>query len=258
MNNLLITESEKNRILNMHKSRYPLNNLIYEQNTFLRNEKSILDNGYEEVTEINLPDGQYKKEGSGDTFELTDLNDKKTGYYIISVFSIRGSYGGEPVGVINKKLTEDVKKIFFKDLGYKPEPLKPSLTINENTLLNSGIPEDVMDKINYQTENLGKEVTVVGGKCVLSLEKTFYPANDDVNEIYEFDFSKTVPNLTGQFQLKIGTSDYLNNRAGVKIPGDFPAKENTQFVAFLENPLQGTLCYVNRKGTPTFKEGIIN
>jgi hypothetical protein len=83
-----------------------------------------------EVTEINLPDGEYQKKGSGNYIKIYDHNEKFTGYVIISKLMIRGSWNGEPIDIISKqpdgKDSNLTSKIFYDNVNYVPEENAPT------------------------------------------------------------------------------------------------------------------------------------
>lgn len=83
-----------------------------------------------EVTEINLPDGEYQKKGSGNYIKIYDYNEKFTGYVIISKLTIRGSWNGEPIDIISKqpdgKDSNLTSKIFYDNVNYVPEENAPT------------------------------------------------------------------------------------------------------------------------------------
>ena len=72
----------------------------------------LVKSGYKEVSEINLPDGEYNKGGSGYEIEINQGN-TPTGYVLVVHNGIRGMWSG-PITVSGKKVDEDVYKIFYK------------------------------------------------------------------------------------------------------------------------------------------------
>ena len=72
----------------------------------------LIQKGYKEVSEINLPDGEYTKGGSGSEIEINQ-GDTPTGYIIIVRNGIRGPWSG-PITVSGKKVDEEFYKIFYK------------------------------------------------------------------------------------------------------------------------------------------------
>ncbi len=112
-NRFNLNEEEKNRIRGLHG--------INEQNTdFLEKSyvKPLLDKGYIEVTNIDLPDGDYLKRGGAHSIDLQNSDGSSTGYRIITTRGIRGMHSGE-IGLIGGNLPGDysVYKIMYnKDL----------------------------------------------------------------------------------------------------------------------------------------------
>jgi len=247
----ILTPEEKKTILNQHKSGKHIvnenfqkllthklgrvNPLISEQTTsdFLETSyvKPLVDAGYTQVQEINLPDGEYKKEGGGYRVDLMGSNDTSTGYSIVTNSGIRGQWGGQAVTLSGKKLGGvDVYKIFFKESGYKaPEAPKATITINESTLSSAGIPANII-------QANAPIVKPTAGKGTFQINGS--------NDLYGFDFSKTLPSLNGKYYLLTETSEYLN-----KTVPNLKSKVGTQFVAFVNQTMSGTAIYIDEKGT---------
>ena len=72
----------------------------------------LIQDGYKEVSEINLPDGEYNMGGSGYQIEI-NKGDTPTGYVLVVRNGIRGNWSG-PITVSGKKVNEKVYKIFYK------------------------------------------------------------------------------------------------------------------------------------------------
>jgi hypothetical protein len=72
----------------------------------------LVQKGYKEVSEINLPDGEYTKGSGGYEMEINQ-GDTPTGYVLVVRNGIRGMWSG-PITVSGKKVDEEVYKIFFK------------------------------------------------------------------------------------------------------------------------------------------------
>ena len=252
----ILTPEEKKTILNQHKGgRHIVNEnfqkllthklgsvnpLISEQNAidFLETSyvKPLVDAGYTQVQEINLPDGEYRKEGGGYRIDLmgsgdVTQNNMSTGYSIVTNSGIRGVWGGQAVTLSGKKLGGvDVYKIFFKESGYKaPEAPKATITINESTLSSAGIPANIV-------QANAPIVKPTAGKGTFQINGS--------NDLYGFDFSKTLPSLNGKYYLLTETSEYLN-----KTVPNLKSKVGTQFVAFVNQTMSGTAIYIDEKGT---------
>lgn len=142
--------------------------LILEQNEeFLENQvKELLGQGYQEVKEINLPNGVYTLGGAGYRIDLKSPDGKQTtGYSIITRSGIRGMYSGT-VQIQNKTIgnpyTSQVYKILFKDVGYKGQQTA-AMTITTKT--SQQIPQEVLDADapNIDVQN-GKGSFMVNGK----------------------------------------------------------------------------------------------
>lgn len=95
--------------------------LLSEQNDFLDESyvRPLIDKGFKEVTEINLPDGEYVKNGSGYQINIMSSDNKFTGYSLVVNRGIRGEWSG-PITVTGKNTDESTYKIMFKESGYVP------------------------------------------------------------------------------------------------------------------------------------------
>ena len=195
LNNL--TEQEKNSIREQHtggmevvtKNFSRLMNgksgdskpLIKEQDDdkFLEGHvANVTKDGYKQVNKISLPDGEYKKQGSGYQVNLYDSDGKTfTGYVIVTTSGIRGAWNNQPENVTNGTI-RDAYKIFFKDSGYKgPSEEKPIKTIKTKELIY--LPQEIIDAPPPRTN-------IVNGKGSFKLKN---------GNLYAYDFSD-VTNLT--------------------------------------------------------------
>jgi len=214
-----------------------VNPLLSEQmgnEDFLENSyvKPLVDEGFKQVNEINLPDGTYKKKGSGYRIDLMDGDGKTfTGYCVITTNGIRGVWNGEAVELTSKDLpTENVYKIFFKESGYKPkEAQTPAYTITENSLVSSQIPAVIINAAPPLTNS-------VGGKGKFKIEGS--------NDLYAYDLSSKLPRAEGEYYFICETSDYLNQN----YPGKYNAKEGTQYCGLVDEDAYGNILYVNNDG----------
>jgi hypothetical protein len=105
---------------------------------------NVLKDGYKQVNKISLPDGEYKKQGSGYQVNLYDRDGKTfTGYVIVTTSGIRGAWNNQPENVTNGTI-RDAYKIFFKDSGYKgPSEEKP--VANYTTSNFQQLPQEIID-----------------------------------------------------------------------------------------------------------------
>ena len=195
LNNL--TEQEKNSIREQHtggmevvtKNFSRLMNgksgdskpLIKEQDDdkFLEGHvANVTKDGYKQVNKISLPNGEYKKQGSGYQVNLYDSDGKTfTGYVIVTTSGIRGAWNNQPENVTNGTI-RDAYKIFFKDSGYKgPSEEKPIKTIKTKELIY--LPQEIIDAPPPRTN-------IVNGKGSFKLKN---------GNLYAYDFSD-VTNLT--------------------------------------------------------------
>lgn len=146
----MMVETKKFQKL-IHNKLGSVNPLLLEQNDFLEKSyvKPLLDNGFTEVQEINLPDGAYKKYGSGYSIEIFGPDDKDTGYRLVTNNGIRGAWSGQEINVAQKKTNESVYKTFFKDMGYKPTQQTQDQTQTlTNKISSEGIKNVSDDMIN--------------------------------------------------------------------------------------------------------------
>jgi hypothetical protein len=185
----------------------------------------LVESGYKEVSEINLPDGEYNMGGSGYRIEINQ-GDIPTGYVLVVRNGIRGMWSG-PITVSDKKVDEEVYKIFYKNVGYNPESFKPISIVTSN-LTSGSIPKEVIDAP-------APSVDVVNGVGVFSVG----------GKKYSFNFSDVAPNINGKLYMFSETGDNLNS------DGKFQAKPGTHWVAFVDRTQQGTIIYVNTKGKIT-------
>jgi hypothetical protein len=193
--------------------------------------KPLTDQGFKQVNEINLPDGIYKKNGSGYQIDLMDSDGKTfTGYSIVTKNGIRGMWNGEEVEIVSKTLGEAVYKIFFKNSGYKPKQAQtPIYTITENSLINSQIPASVIQAPAPQT-------TVVNGRGSFKIQGS--------NDLYGYDFSSKLSTINGKYYFVSESSEYLNQNYA----GKYNAKEGTQFCCFLDEDSYGKILYIGADG----------
>ena len=193
--------------------------------------KPLTDQGFKQVNEINLPDGTYKKNGSGYQIDLMDSDGKTfTGYSIITKNGIRGMWNGEEVEIVSKALGEAVYKIFFKNSGYKPKQAQtPIYTITENTLINSQIPAAVIQASAPQT-------MVVNGRGSFKIQ--------GANDLYGYDFSSILSTINGKYYFVSESSDYLNKNYA----GKYNAKEGTQYCGFVDEDAYGRIIYIGADG----------
>jgi len=118
------------RLLNEVNEIKKMMGLLNEQNTdFLEKSyvKPLLDKGYKEVTNIDLPNGDYLKSGGGNGIDLKNSDGSSTGYIIVTTDGIRGLHSGE-IRLTGGNLPDDysVYKIMYnKDMKGKKD--KPSV-----------------------------------------------------------------------------------------------------------------------------------
>lgn len=152
-----IPENEKNRIRKQHKGGVKLiiENFQKLVNTELGSVKPLLEqenehvefleknyvsrltqDGFKVVSKINLPNGEYKKQGGGYRIDLYDKDGKTfTGYSIVTNGGIRGMWNNQSVSVNDGTIGDDTYKILFKDSGYKAAEVKTII----NTIAKEGI-----------------------------------------------------------------------------------------------------------------------
>jgi hypothetical protein len=243
-------QMEKERIIEMHRRAVNVEfkkfNIISEQGEDWKEKsyvKPLTDAGYTQVQEINLPDGTYKKYGSGYQVEISDGSDVDTGYVIVTNNGIRGMWGGDDLQITGKKTDEDTYKIFYKNVGYKPKEVSTptvAYTINEESLSSASIPSQVI-------QASAPIVKPIGGKGVFYLG-----AQNDPKSTYGYDFSKTLPNISGKYYLLTENAEFLNS----KFP-DFKAKPKTQWVGFVDQTMTGNIIYTTNEGEIVVKQGTI-
>ena len=254
LNNL--TEQEKNSIREQHtggmevvtKNFSRLMNgksgdskpLIKEQDDdkFLEGHvANVTKDGYKQVNKISLPDGEYKKQGSGYQVNLYDSDGKTfTGYVIVTTSGIRGAWNNQPENVTNGTI-RDAYKIFFKGSGYKgPSEEKPIKTIKTKELIY--LPQEIIDAPPPRTN-------IVNGKGSFKLKN---------GNLYAYDFSD-VTNLTQENTYFL--SDTSKNNV-YKIPdmvygsaemGDTGGVNHTVWVGFTQSTNPGnTATIIYQKG----------
>lgn len=109
----LISEEEKNRILEMHSllEQEGDENARYESKV-----NSLIEKGYKVVPKFDLPDGEYELSGFGYVC-FVNKDGKNTGYAYVTTGGIRGSWEREKVqitnGQIEKLMYGKVYKILF-------------------------------------------------------------------------------------------------------------------------------------------------
>ena len=118
------------RLLNEVNEIKKMMGLLNEQNTdFLEKSyvKPLLDKGYKEVTNIDLPNGDYFKSGGSHRIELKNSDGSSTGYIIITTDGKRGIHSGEIRLTGGNRIPNDysVYKIMYnKDLKGKKDNLR--------------------------------------------------------------------------------------------------------------------------------------
>ena len=82
--------------------------------------QKLIQKGYKEVNEINLPDGVYGAGGGGYQLDIMSPDGKNsTGYSVMLTNGIRGMYSGT-LQIVGKKINDaryQVYKIFFNWLA---------------------------------------------------------------------------------------------------------------------------------------------
>jgi len=205
--------------------------LIFEQDSehtnFLETSyiAPLIQDGYKEVPEINLPDGEYDMGGGGYRIEINQ-GDTPTGYVLVTSNGIRGMYSG-PITVSGKKTDRNVYKILYKNVGYNPESFKP-VSITSANLKSGSIPKEIIDAPAPLVE-------AVGGVGVFSVGK----------RKYSFNFSDVASDINGNKYMLSETGDNLNSE------GKLQAKPGTHWVAFVDKSYAGTIIFVNTKGKLT-------
>jgi hypothetical protein len=230
MGKFIITEEEKNKIRKMH-------GLINEQDDndkfYERHVSNVLKDGYKEVSKISLPDGEYKKQGSGYQVNLYDKDGQTfTGYVIITNSGIRGAWNNQPENVTNGTI-QDAYKILFKDSGYKG----PTAGSNQGQ-------EQPKPIANYTTSNFQKLAQEIidapGPKTNVSGGKGSFTLKNGNN--YTYDFSN-VTDYSNKSKTYFISEKSENNAFGVQ-----DIKPNTIWVGFLDQMTStATIIYVNNK-----------
>jgi hypothetical protein len=246
LNNL--SEQEKSSILSQHKGGIEITTknfkklfehksgsvkpLLMEQDEhtkFLEGYvANVIKDGYKQVNKISLPDGEYKKQGSGYQVDLYDRDGKTfTGYVIVTTSGIRGAWNNQPENVTNGTIG-DAYKIFFKDSGYKgPSEEKPIKKIITQDIMY--IPQEIIDAPPPRTN-------IVNGKGSFKLKN---------GNLYAYDFSD-VTNLTQENTYFL--SDTSKNNV-YKIPdmvfgsaemGDTGGINHTIWVGFAQSTQPGS------------------
>ena len=89
-----------------------------EHRTFLDQKyvNELIKNGYKVVTKIELPDGDYKKDGGGYQIDILNQDgNTDTGYSIVTNNGIRGMWNGQPINVVGGTTPrESIYKILYK------------------------------------------------------------------------------------------------------------------------------------------------
>lgn len=101
----------------------------------------LLQKGFVEVKEVNLPDGTYSKGGAGYRINILS-GEQDTGYRVVVNSGIRGMFQGE-ISVTNKQPDASkyggIKGIFFKDMGFKPTQQSEEVKTITNKVASEGI-----------------------------------------------------------------------------------------------------------------------
>lgn len=140
-----LSDEEKNRIREQHTGGMLVNNgnfqkllttklgsvnpLIQEQGNpedFLETSyvQPAIQQGFKEVKEINLPDGEYSKGGSGYRIDINSKDGKYTGYSLVLRNGIRGEWEGE-ISISGKQpYNTKYYKILFKESGFNAQSEK--------------------------------------------------------------------------------------------------------------------------------------
>jgi hypothetical protein len=161
LNNL--TEEEKKTIREQHTGGIKIVNenfsklinatlgdskpLVNEQSEWtVKRIQKLVDDGYKETSQINLPDGVYQMGGSGYQVNIMSPTDENvfTGYIILTENGIRGLWQG-PINITNKQANGGpaIFKIFFKESGYKPSD--NSDIVNKETITTKVANEGIIN-----------------------------------------------------------------------------------------------------------------
>jgi len=81
--------------------------------------------GFKEETEINLSNGEYNIIMGGYQFEIKNLDDKPSGYSIITTMGVKGFNIPGKVSIKDKKITSAVDGKVYKILYKLPDPISP-------------------------------------------------------------------------------------------------------------------------------------
>lgn len=196
--------------------------------------KPLLDEGFKEVKEINLPDGEYKIYGGGYRMDLFGSDDKDTGYRLVTNTGIRGTWNGNPIEVTQKKTGEDVYKTLYKDMGYKPtnvgvDFINALKTIDEQYLIKGAIPSEIISGNAPMVRAINGQ-----GNFEISGKK------------YAFDFKKTLPGVNGKYYFITESATYLNSKVtewGLPVKAD----DGTQWAGFVDQTMTGVIIFINGK-----------
>ena len=223
MKKFIITEGERKRILNLHKSR--------TSNQYLM----------EQTNNVSLPNGAYLADGSSNRYDIKDLSGNKTGYSVLANMAIRCCGEDSPMVVIDgvpiSKIWGQGGEISFNDVGWSGNAgAIPKIT--PESLANNSIPKEVIDaRAPY--------VKVVGGKCGF-----WFGENED--KYYELDVS-SVLNIDITSELGTESIDSLIeyfNKYQTKYPEAYNylsnnAKLGTQYIMLWPHTI-----FVNKGGNP--------
>jgi hypothetical protein len=123
-----ISEQEKNRIRGLHKN-YPI--ISEQKEDFLDKHyiPKLVDKGYVEVDNIDLPDGEYQKGSGGYQVEIKNNDGGSTGYMVVTHDGIRGMWSG-PIEVKGKTINGKIYKIFYnKALAEQPKEKTKGISV---------------------------------------------------------------------------------------------------------------------------------
>ena len=138
----VMTENFRKLLNSKHGDAKPLIEQNSE-NTQKSNVDKKIEEGYQKVSVVSLPDGKYIYQGSADICSIYDQDGKtETGYVVEMPYSIRGMWDPTPIEVRNKSFVgnQEFKTILFKEVGYKPQTNAPQ---NTKTLTNKVASEGI-------------------------------------------------------------------------------------------------------------------
>jgi hypothetical protein len=215
--------------------------------------KELASKGFAAVNSLNLPNNKYSvvytKNNPWIVYVYSSDNNF-TGYAFISNHGVIGC-GSTPEESLKKEgcsqsrliinnqihyayppypLDTDINRIFFKNVGYKPQEMKPSFIITTKT--SQQVPAEVVD-------GNPPMINVVNGK-----------ANFIFNDkLYAVDLSDIYPTLSGK------TSFASVRAADIKkmVPG-IDIKDGTILIGFMPNSQVIQAYYINSQGQGITKE----